>query len=400
LAATDRQYGYGLGAEAMGSDVGPRHVAKRAAGLTGSRRPSERPVIGAVSGHILKIIRERLPLTQELLAESLGVDKTTLQGWESGRRPLLAASSVQVAALRRQLLRLGAEPSTVQLLSTALEDDLVLGHLLGVDDERIRVDDHPLAAWVLSRDDTHMIVWALTGVRPAVLPESDAVIRRGPVPNGPLLGSGERARAFAHLRRAAEVAGAAGARGALLRRQALYLSSYDRTDDTSRWLSAMRGQSRRTVAGEWSPGWAEDRSLAASLSRHGDRETVRRFVAEGMGSEAGETANLNYWAYWLGVDRTTRPNDTFMSGAPAHWDPVALLRCLADRLDPDLGCLDLNVHSVWALISSRGGILAADRCLNQRLASSVAALLDGDAVSDQSRRELEAVHYGLKLSRT
>lgn len=229
----------------------PAHARRRATALTASHQPPARPLSGTISGRLLKLVREQLCLTQERLAESLGVDKTTLQGWESGRRPLLAASSVQVGT------------------------------------------------------------------------------------------------------------GGAG----------------------------------------WSPDWADDRSSAASLTRHGDRDPVRRFIAEGMGSDIGETANLNYWAYWLGLDRITQPDDTFMTGGPTQWDPVALLRLLADRLDPELGCIDLNIHSVWALIISRSGVLAADRSLNDRLFSDVVALLDTATVSDQSRRELEAVHYGLKLSR-
>jgi hypothetical protein len=118
-----------------------------------------------------------------------------------------------------------------------------------------------------------------------------------------------------------------------------------------------------------------------------------------MRSDIGETANLNYWAYWLGLDPITQPDDTFMTGGPTQWDPVALLRRLTERLDPELGCIDLNIHSVWALLISRSGVLAVDRSLNDRLFSSVVTLLDTATVSDQSRRELEAVHYGLKLSR-
>ena len=378
----------------------PARASRRSAALTASHQTPARPLSGTVSGHLLKIIREQLVVTQERLAETLGVDKTTLQGWESGRRPLLAASSVQVATLRMKLLRLEADPAMLQLLGRALESDLALGHLLEVGTNAIRVIDHPLAAWVLSRDDTHLLAWALTGTRPASVPVLATTGRRGPVPDSPLLGSDERARVFTHLRRAAEVGDREGERGALVRRQALYLCSYDRADDTSSWLSEMRRGRRRVTGGaDWSPDWADDRSSAASLTRHGDRDPVRRFIAEGMRSDIGETANLNYWAYWLGLDRITQPDDTFMTGGPTQWDQVALLRRLTERLDPELGCIDLNIHSVWALIISRSGVLAVDRSLNDRLFSSVVTLLDTATVSDQSRRELEAVHYGLKLSR-
>jgi DNA-binding transcriptional regulator YiaG len=39
---------------------------------------------------VVKIIRESVGLTQAGLAEGLGVDVTTVQGWETARRPLTA----------------------------------------------------------------------------------------------------------------------------------------------------------------------------------------------------------------------------------------------------------------------------------------------------------------------
>jgi DNA-binding transcriptional regulator YiaG len=42
--------------------------------------------LGAVSGFLLKLIRESAGLTQVQLAEKLGVDVASVQGWESGRR--------------------------------------------------------------------------------------------------------------------------------------------------------------------------------------------------------------------------------------------------------------------------------------------------------------------------
>jgi transcriptional regulator with XRE-family HTH domain len=62
-----------------------------------------------VTGHLFKIARERIPRTQYELAEELGVDSTTVQGWESGRRPLTAIPSAQFLTLRRHLLRTGAD---------------------------------------------------------------------------------------------------------------------------------------------------------------------------------------------------------------------------------------------------------------------------------------------------
>nr|WP_189272044.1 helix-turn-helix transcriptional regulator [Kitasatospora griseola] len=34
-----------------------------------------------ISGFLLKVIREQIPRTQDELAEDLGIDKSTVQGW-------------------------------------------------------------------------------------------------------------------------------------------------------------------------------------------------------------------------------------------------------------------------------------------------------------------------------
>jgi hypothetical protein len=204
---------------------------------------------------------------------------------------------------------------------------------------------------------------------------------------------------FDHMRRAAELAHRVGEQGALLRRQALYLCSYDTATDTGAWLDQMRRMLPTLRRGEWTPFWADQRSVAASLTRHGDTDAIHAFIADGMG-DLGERANLNYWAYWFGLDPVPQPNDTFMINRPdGAWDGVALLRRLATRLALDLGCIDLNVHSVWVLLGSRRGLLAADPHLNDDVADRVTALLNSGVISAQSRTELESVHYGLRSHR-
>ncbi|MFC1413886.1 helix-turn-helix domain-containing protein [Streptacidiphilus sp. N1-12] len=352
---------------------------------------------GVVSGHLLKVTRERTGRTQVQLAEDLRMDATSVQGWESGRRPLTATQTGKLREVRRTLLRLGADPTLLVLLDDALDADAVLSHTLaGPPAADIR--GHPLFSWVITRDTTHMLAWALNGITPAAIPNaSTPTRRRGPVADSPLLGSPERRTFFAHMRRAAELAHHAGEQGALLRRQALYLCSYDDAPDTGAWLAEMRRQLPPPRRGRWSPYWADQRSVAASLTRHGDTDAINAFIAEGMG-DLGEQANLNYWAYWLSLDRVPQADDTFMITRPAgSWDGLALLRRLTNRLAPSLGCIDLNVHSVWALLTARQGLLAADPRLNNELNQRVGVLLDSDVVSRQSRAELESVHYGLKL---
>ena len=365
-----------------------------AASLTSSQvRPRE----GVVSGHLLKVTRERTGRTQVQLAEDLHMDVTSVQGWESGRRPLAATQTGKLREVRRTLLRLGADPALLVLLDEALDADAVLSHALaGPPAEDVR--GHPLFSWVVTRDTTHMLAWALTGATPAAVPAAASpALRRGPVAESPLLGFPQRRAVFTHMRHAAELAHRAGERGALLRRQALYLCSYDDAADTGAWLAEMRRQLPPLRGGHWTPYWADQRSVAASLTRHGDTDAINAFIADGMGG-LGEQANLNYWAYWLSLDRVPQADDTFMITRPlGSWDGLALLRRLANRLAPDLGCIDLNVHSVWALLSARRGLLAADPCLNDDLTRRVGILLENDVVSRQTRTELESVHYGLKL---
>ncbi|MFJ9557633.1 helix-turn-helix domain-containing protein [Nocardiopsis sp. NPDC101807] len=65
---------------------------------------------GRVSGYVLKAIRQTVGLTQEQLAEQARVDVSTLQGWESGRRPLMSVPAGSYLRLRHLLHRLGAPP--------------------------------------------------------------------------------------------------------------------------------------------------------------------------------------------------------------------------------------------------------------------------------------------------
>ncbi|MEV3871520.1 helix-turn-helix transcriptional regulator [Streptomyces sp. NPDC049906] len=365
--------------------------------LIGGQRSPGRAREGSVTGHLFKITRERAGLTQQGLAEALGVDHTTVQGWESGRRPLASVSTANFRSVQRTLLRYGADPALLALFDVAMDADAVLGRTLhgGASTD---CATHPLATLVFSRTSTHMIAWALTGTPPAALPAptADTPQRRGPTPDGPLLGAAERSAFFDRLRRYAEVAHRAGENGALLRRQALYLCGYDTAPDTRAWIADVRSRQAR-VAHRTSWSRADARSLATSLTRYGDREPLQRFVERELADDAGEQANLNYWAYWFGLDRLPRGDDSFMGSCMA-WDGGALLRRLVDRLAPDLGCIDLNVHSVWALLAARPGLLSVDPALRRDLAGRVAGLLDGGTVSARSRRELDALHYGLKMN--
>ncbi|WP_234440534.1 DNA-binding transcriptional regulator [Streptomyces rimosus] len=120
--------------------------------LTGVRGSRRQAGDGAVTGHLFKIIRERMPCTQRGLAELLDVDPATVQGWESGRRSLAAVPSAQFLLIRRHLLRRGGDPALLALLDVALEADSVIAHALaagaGAADE---FRSHPLSGWVCTR---------------------------------------------------------------------------------------------------------------------------------------------------------------------------------------------------------------------------------------------------------
>src|SRR5690606_28932024 len=82
---------------------------------------------GRITGYVLKTVRQSVSLTQEQFAEHLGVDVSTVQGWESGRRPLMAATAGTYLRLRHSLLRLGASPKLLGQLGTAMEADRFIG---------------------------------------------------------------------------------------------------------------------------------------------------------------------------------------------------------------------------------------------------------------------------------
>ncbi|MET9400095.1 helix-turn-helix transcriptional regulator [Kitasatospora sp. NPDC002965] len=368
---------------------------------TGGRSSPERELEGAIAGYLFKVIREQIPRTQEELAEELGVDKSTVQGWESGRRPLSSTRAGNLVAMRRRLILLGAPSALVDILAVAMDADLLLGEILRAEPTRARVREHPLAGWVLTRDTTHMIGWAVSGVLPGAVAAYSTLpaARRGPVSSSPLLDPGSRARFFHNLRTASDAAERAGPDAALLRRQVWYLSAYDREWDAANWFDGMRrrGALTATVDG-WSPQWAEARSVAAALARQGDAALLREFINRSIvDHDQAEAANLNYWAHWLGLDRRAQTDDCFMAerDRPA-WDASALLRELAVRLDRAVEYTDLYVHSVWALILSRRNLLDSDPYVARELARRVGVLLDDGLLPSESRRKLESVYYGLR----
>ncbi|MFD7614398.1 helix-turn-helix domain-containing protein [Streptomyces sp. NPDC059828] len=347
---------------------------------------------GIVSGYVLRLVREQLGYTQETLAERMRVAADTLAGWESGRRPLTAVPVGQMLVHRHRLLQLGAAPPLLLALERAMEADVLLSSALGGEKP---ADQDPLGAWVMQRDLVEVLTWPLNGVAPTPLRDLPAPARprRGPVPKGPELAAADRRRFFSRMRRIAE--SARGAEHFLLRRQALYLAGYDSAPDTGDWLAH---QQRTERPDGWLTHWLNARSVAAVAARQGDRDRMAHFIAALDGDDASEAANLNYWAYWIGESPHVQLSDSFIATEdPGVWAGEKLLHHLVRGLNPEHGFVDLNIHTLWALLAARPNLLSsgASRALRDRLP----VMLDSCVPSARARRELENIRYAIRLSR-
>ncbi|MGW0998692.1 helix-turn-helix domain-containing protein [Streptomyces sp. NPDC002523] len=362
--------------------------------LTAGTGKGQRPRTGLLSGYVLRVIREQKGHTQEGAAEHLKVSADTIAGWETARRPLPAVPVGQMLGLRHRLMQMGTSPALLQALERALEADVLLASALG---KATPVETSPIGAMVMQRDLAEMLAWPLNGVPPGTvraLPTPPRH-RRGPAPSGPELTATERRTFFDNMRRTAEQAREPGQ--FLLRRQALYLSGYDRDSDTADWMSH---QQRTERPDGWLTAWLNNRSVAAVAARQGDRDRMAYFIDTALqDDDAGEAANLAYWAYWIGETNVPQLSDEFIAdGSLGPWHGGRLLAHLVEGIAPQHGYVDLNIHSVWSLLQVRPNLLrsgAAARALRERLP----IMLDSVELSARGRRELENIRYAIRLAK-
>ena len=354
--------------------------------------------LGAVSGFVLKLIRESASLTQVQLAQKLGVDVASVQGWESGRRPLAALRAADLYRLR-SLLRCSARPMLLGMLENAIHADLIITQAIQAGDKFIEADEHLLGATVHQRQLTNLIIWPFTGIAPAPLRELvTARVRRGPVPDQPTLTQDQRTRFFDHLLVTADASSEDDA--FLGRRQAIYLLGFDTRGGTVDWLRVEQLRAlRRAGRTDHIPSWVTVRSSAVALSHGGDRDPLRAFLQHALGTDQLEQANLNYWAYWVGEIDQIQVDDDFMGrGDPRGWSGIRLIGHLLERLQPGSGHAELNLHTVWSLLLAHPALLSIDPLLRSATAGTVEALAADKDLSAQARRELSDIAYAVQVA--
>ncbi|HEX6686018.1 MAG TPA: hypothetical protein VF062_24790 [Candidatus Limnocylindrales bacterium] len=358
------------------------------------------PQRGLISGYVWKLIRESVSLTQCQLAEWLSVDVATVQGWESGRRPLTALRAGDLARLRVRLIGRGAAPKLFTVLTDAIEADIIIDHALHFGTSTSDPRHHPLAVTVHRRDLTNLITWPFNRLLPTQL--GDVILaqpkRRGPAAAGPTVSVSERRRFFDHLLAVAEMH--QDPEYALLRRQAVYLLSFDSARGTRDWLEHQHVRAVRRVGQDYDlASWVAVRSSAVSLTRYGQRDPLAAFVRQGFADADRAAANLNYWAYWLGEVPEIYVDDGFMArNGAASWDGRRILRHLLARLEPGADQFDLDLCTVWQLVVARPRLLADRPDLRVRLSTKTSAALDHGDLDVHARRELSDIAYAIKLS--
>lgn len=352
--------------------------------------------VGVVSGFVLKLIRGSIGFTQAEMAERLGVDISTIRGWETGKRPLTAQRAADLLRLKTRLVMLGGSQTAVGTLQDAIEADGILSLAIAAGGP-VSLDINPLAAAVHRRSLVHMITWPFTGISPPPLRDLASAPARGPVAKHPSLSKGDQARFFDHL--LATVDSRQSLQVPVLRRQATYLLGFDRRKESAEWLSAEHR--RAFVAGTASadlPAGIAARSATVALARRGDSDPLRYFIKHTLSQEDHAAANLAYWAYWLGEITESYADDSFLiAGADEHgWSGGRLAEHLLRHLDDDVHS-HLNIHSLWVLVLARPDLLRRDHKLRLKTGNRVEQALD-TGFDHETRDELINLRCAVQLA--
>ncbi|GGM70837.1 hypothetical protein GCM10012275_46600 [Longimycelium tulufanense] len=341
------------------------------------RTGSKAGLAGRVTGAVLKALRAHVGLSQELFAERLQVAKTTVQAWESGRRPLINTPFTELQRVRRLLQTCGAVPNQLAVWDQALTADTILADI-----GSLSIESHPLALVVPDRTLTELLAWPLSGVPPQRLSEVRAELP---------IETGVRAALAADLRRVVDRS-TDGLTAAMLRRQAKYLvANHEPSQD---WLADVTARDVRRVRSlqDWTPDWAVFRSHAVSAAVAGDLDPLTRFVREGLATDRDIAANLNYWAYWVGEIGDRWTSDTDMLNTDQAWSGQALLDSLLKGLE-HAPYRELCAHTLWALLRCRRSLID-NPSLKTRIRWAIDAVTSKhQLVSDQAKHRLEQVAY-------
>lgn len=351
----------------------------------GSTPPSRRTastgeLTGRVAGAVLAALRRDAHLTQEDLAHRIAVSPDTVQGWESGRKPLIRASYARVRHLHRALAASGVDLRLLGLWDAALNVDAMIADL-AVDDP----DSHPLGLIVPDRVTTELLAWPLSGQPPRQLRLTDAALH---VPRA------DRNELAAALRRVADLAGYGTVRSAMLRRQVKFLVSSH--DQSAEWLADQEKRDANRVGDlrDWSPEWAVARSAAVAAAHAGDLDPLLEFSERGLATDTTRLANLRYWAYWVGEITDPWDSDASMtSNDEGDWAGDRLLESLLDGV-VSAPYRELCAHSLWALLRARRRF-ATHPHWRDRVAAAVADAMDNDdaGLTKKARQRLDQVHY-------
>ena len=333
-------------------------------------------LVGRIAGTVLAAIRAETGRTQEELAGRLHVGLSTVQAWESGRRPLIKASFQDLQRLDRQLRADGAPVGLLHLLEQALLVDSIYMDMAATDSR-----PHPLALLVPDRTVTELLAWPLTGEPPKQLRAARTKLH---VP------AGVRDAVAAELRRAADTS-PRDERGAMMRRQVKFLVASN--EASAEWVRAQAAEDIRAHVDlrTWSPSWPVARSQAVSSAQEGDPEPLRRFIERGLADDATMSANLTYWAYWVGEHSAPWTQDADMIDSQADWAGDRLLDSLIQGV-ARAPYRELCIHSLWALLRQRRRLLRRPAAAEQvRKAAELA--LETATLESSTRQRLEQVRY-------